>query len=417
MDSSSHRADAGRRWNWAALNRQACFSYLIHGEILWVSKFRREGKWGTSIMHIDPNRLVSPHGFRDNSDIRGGVRIGAEGQALEYFISDSNPIDGLGNYNLGKGYTAVKPYGRTGRKLVGLYYDNEGVEQSRGISPFSSAVDSIKRQHELSDAMLKAALIQTLYTMVIKSDLNYESAMSVIGAKRSDNGNTYIDEMKRYQEAHLGYYDSLNLRLLIEGAKAIHLLPNESLEFQNTSIAGPEFESFHKAMAAQTGRGLNMSLDRYLGDFSQTSYSASQQSAAEASRSTDGKRNMVLSAWATDILTLFMEKLFIKRPELLPDGVDFWTYKDELTKCEWLSPNNIVGDQLKAAKASKTRLENGTSNLEKECALLGDDWRENLRQQRKERNYMVKLGLIDDNGGETAAGSIVRIKKERRAMA
>lgn len=386
---------AGPRFGWAAMCRQAYLSYLIHGEILSIPKFSRNQLWNTSVMILDPNRLGTPKDTRldSNADIRGGVEINDNGAAVAYHIAKANPLDSHRVAKRGRAadeYDRIVAYGKTGRKRVLHHFDPSGTEQTRGISPFAPVIDSVKRQHDLQHATLKAAIYQTLIAAVIKSTLNYDQAMGLLGGKRQD-GASILDPMTDYQAGHLEYYNNMNLPL--SDLKAIHLLPNEDLELRSASTISAEYPEFAKTNNREAARGVGLQLEAYTGDYGTLSYSGGVLSLGETQRGHDGRRTRILAPWCQDVFELWAEEYFIRFPEKLPANIDFYTHRDKLCRADWIGPPQMSGDPEKLAKAQETRLRNRVTTLEQEAAMNGHDWRPMLRQQRREKDMMEELDL------------------------
>jgi lambda family phage portal protein len=393
INSSRNWADAGRRFNWAGISVQAYKSFLINGEILGIPKFSRNQLWNTSVMIIDPNRLRDPDTVVDYTKLRAGILLDENSAPVKYYVHKDNPLDLLQmRMASNKAYTEIEPFGRTGRKRILHYFDPVGTEQTRGISLFAPVVDAVKRQHDLSDATIKAAIYQTLIAAVIKSNLPYESAMAVMGGKgNGKNGDSYLEGVKQYQQNHLEYYDQMRIKM--DGMKTIHLLPEEDLELRAAGALNADYAEFAKSMNREAARGVQLTNEGYTGDYAALSYSGGQLSAGEAERGHIGRRNRVMVPFCQDIYELWAEEYYIKYPEKLPPNIDFYTHRDAICRANWIGPPPILGDQLKIAQAAQYRIENNISTREYEMAQIGLDWRSGLRQIAREQKFSDDLKL------------------------
>jgi capsid protein len=179
------------------------------------------------------------------------------------------------------------------------------------------------------------------------------------------------------------------------GARAIHLLPQESFELTAAKAANPEIGSFLDAMRTEVARGAGTSLEGLTGDYTKTNYSSSRMGNAESHKVHAGRRARVLAPFLSWVLELFVEELFIREPELLPSNVSFYDNRDALTNCTWIGSPPVDPDPEKTAKAAEKRLSGGYTTLEYECGILGLDWQEVMIQQHAEMTFQKELGNLE----------------------
>ena len=399
--TQGRKLDAGRKHNWPALQAQAYRSFLISGEITAVPKFKRSGDQRTTIMLIDPNRIKNPFQATNKEDVRAGIKLSDDGEPLVYYIYNKNPLDPQRGRQRGADeFEAVGAYNRRGRKRVIHVFDPVGTEQTRGISMFAPVVETIKRQHDLSDAMLKAAIYQTLTAAVIKSDLNYEQAMMVAGsAGASTPSSSFMTALQQYMGAHASFYE--NQRIKVGDLQLHHLMPNEDLELKSAGAVSSEYESFAKTLNREAARGVGLSLESYTGDWAELSFSGGQLSGGYMDRGHFGRRERVMSAFCQDVFELWLEELFIKEPGLLPSSVDFYSNRDALSAAIWMGPPPVLADPVKTAEAAETRIENMITTRANEFAAIGLDFDDAVKQMEREQTKIDGAGLRNPKLEET----------------
>lgn len=67
--------------------------------------------------------------------------------------------------------------------------------------------------------------------------------------------------------------------------------------------------------------------------------------------------------------------------------------KDAYCKATWIGASRGQVDEMKETQAAVLRMSAGLSTLEKECAKLGEDYREILEQRLREKKMMGAMGL------------------------
>jgi len=395
--------------NWPAVQAAAWRSQVIHGEILASFETRRSkrGSYNTKIRLIDPTRLSDPkkgpHARKQN--IRGGIEYDSDGAAIAYHISSRHPRDYRGPNQRTDiiTWTRYPAYNRNGKRMIFHSFDPMRVEQSRGVTMLAPILRAIKMIDKVSNATLQAALLQTIFAAVVKSNADHDKIMEVIGSSTKETDG--VKAMQQYMNMRADFY--AQNRINVKGAKAIHLLPDEDLELTTAKAANPEVGQFLDNFRQEIARGQGMTLESFTGNYEKTSYSSSRMSASTTGKGHEGRATRVLVPFCSWVFDLWAEEHFIRNPEILPQRASFWEFQDALTRADWKIPPPIDPDPEKTAKAAVKRMEAGVSTLQYECSLLGMEWEATLEQQAKEANKKKSLGLFEleaeqvtaDNGG------------------
>lgn len=400
--SSRNSVDITRKVNWPAMQTQASRSNTYKGEILAAFEPRRSpmrGERQTAIRLLDPSRLSdpadNPTAIRDR-DIRQGVEYDSNGAPVAYWISSRQKSEVTKRGRVEKlKWRRYEKYGRDGRIKIFHAFDPTRAEQSRGISPLAATVRAAKMLDKLNDATLQAALLQTLFALVVKSEANWKDIIEVLGTgdKKSEGG---ISLIKEYMNSRADFYRANPPKIGGQtGARAVHLLPDETLELTAAKANNPDAARFITEMSSEVARGSGMSLESFTGNYERTNYSSSRMGNAESHKVTAGKRARLIDPFMSWVLEHFVEELFIRKPNELPSGVSFYEHRDSLTSCTWIGSPPVDPDPYKTAQAAEKRLSGGYSTLKYESSLLGLDWQEVLEQQAAEAEMRKSLGLLD----------------------
>ena len=397
-ESAQNHVDVTGVNDWSSIQAVAYRSLLIHGEVLASYEPRRnsKGNYITKIRLIDPARLSDPgNGFNlTGKDVRGGIEYDADGRPIAYYISNKHPNDFSSRTkrrDIRMTWTRYPAFGQNGRRKIFHSFDPLRPEQSRGVTIFASVLRAVKMVDKVQDATLQAALLQTVFAIVVKSEADWSQIMEVMGAggAEQDAKKTLQDFVKMRGE----YYTRNGID--VNGAKAIHLLPDETLEIKEAKAANPEIGQFLDSMREEIARGQNMSTEQFTGNFGKINFSAARMSSIQSNKAHAGRRKRVMAPFCGWVFALFAEEYFLRNPSALPPRIDFYGFRDALLKADWQGPPMVDADPEKTAKAAAKRIEGGYTTMEYECQLLGLDWEEVLTQQARELESKKALGLFE----------------------
>ena len=380
--------------NWPGLQAQAVRSWYRHGEMFGFLEAKKSPhtEFVSRIRLVDPDRVSNPaKGFNiRNKDVRNGIEYDKTGTPIAVYVSSEHPRFYLptGKWRTEITWTRV-PVWKKGRRVVFHAFDPVRAEQSRGVTLMASVVRATKMLDRVADATLQAALMQTIFAAVVKSNANYGEIMEVLG-READK--TAVDALQDFMEQRAEYYSEN--RIKVDGASVVHLLPDEDLQLTAAKSTNPEIGEFLDAMRLEVARGNGITLEQLTGDFRKTNYSSSQMSNVITGKTHAGRRVRVVNSFAQWVYGLWLEEFFARR-NVLPRGITWAAARGALSRAEWVGPPKVDADPVKSATAAGKRLENGTTTLAFECGALGHDWEEVLEQRAKELVKMKDLGLFD----------------------
>ena len=400
VGSNRKHVDRTRKKTWLALQQSAEISILKHGEILASFEPRpaRGKDRAVAIRMIDPTRLSDPKdnptAMRDK-DIRGGIEYSKAGEPIAYWISSRHPRDEVPAHKKFDKltWTRFPKYGRSGRLNIFQVAAVEGVDQSRGISMIAPAIQAMKMVDELSDATLQSALLQTVFAAVIQSNANWKEVLEIVGADLDEEGDAH-NALMEFQQMRGDFYRRNKPGIVNDGARLVHLLPDEKLTLEKASNADPKVAELLSYFELEGARSFGLSAEEYSGDHSRTSFSSSRMSSQRSHRLIAQRRAATTEVFAKWVLELFIEEELIRNPGILPSDVSFYESRDALTACHFQGPPPIDADPVKSAKAADQRLQNGTTSHTREAALLGYDFEEMAQERARDQKLLESLGLL-----------------------
>jgi lambda family phage portal protein len=262
------------------------------------------------------------------------------------------------------------------------------------------------------DASLEKQILQANYGAVIKSDVNYETAMQLLGAtghKRDGNWeNPAMGPALDQLESSSEYHNEMNI--LFNGSRIPHLVPGEEIQLLESHTNGVEQKEFVDGMIRRLAAGTGVSFESLARNFSDTSYSAARMSLAETWRHFEVTREHLNKRFAMPYVGAWMAEGILEGRLDMPDGIkhnpeNWFKFRTGLVQGEFISWTKPLIDPVKEQKGRHLALAMGTSTLESHAAADGEDWQINLEQRAREKKKREELGLNPEDIDPTLAFS------------
>ena len=363
---------------------------LIDGDSLAIVQWRPDrigegrARYATTIQLIDPDRLSNPNYTFDLRNLRGGVEIDHDGQAIAYHIRRAHQGDW---YNAADSLTWDRVPRETewGRPIVIHDYECARAGQHRGgAGVLSPVLERLRMLAKYDGTELDAAIINAIFGAYVKSPFDPE----IVGSALQGS-----DEIGAYQESRAGYHKEKNI--LLEGARIPHLFPGESIEVLKSERANAAFASFQSAMLRNAAAALGLSYEQISQDWSTSNYSSARGAIIEAWKTLTRRRIEFSTGFADPLYSCFVEESFDVDGLPLPAGApEFNECRMAYSECKWLAPGRGNVDALKERQGSMLGIYAGLTTLEIEAAEnSGLDLDEVLDQRAEEIQMFKDRGL------------------------
>lgn len=353
-------------------------SQLVNGDWVvlpqWIGD-RGDG-FSTKFLTVESDRLTNPNNEGNTSTRRGGIDFEfATGMPLAYWFRNAHP----GDYNSTgyDGWTRIPRKTPWGRLQVLHGFDPDRPAQSRGKPLLSAVLSNFKSADRYVNAEINAAVANAMVAGLIYTDLDQDAIVELFRNKEDE----YLKARKEHSSIQL------------EAGSLVPMFPGDKLEPFIPSRPAAQFGAFMTNVHRIIAVGLDMPYELLMKDFSETNYSSARASMLEAWRSFMRRRDWLGTQWMDNVNMLFMEEVVNDGRLKLPRGVDFYRYKQALTRARYIGPGRGWVDPVKEATAAALRIKFNLSTLEKECAEQGDDWREVLEQVAYELKEKERLGI------------------------
>jgi lambda family phage portal protein len=353
-----------------------------------LTKTQRAGNpYSLALQIIEAARISNENSGRDTPTLAGGVERDESGAPIFYHILDQHP--GAMLYGKIRSWKKIPAFGeKTGLRNVIHLYRVLRPGQSRGVPYLAPVIETIKQLDRYTEAEIMAAVIQSMFTVFIKTEMGETSLSPMIGDAGVDAATKASDK-----------------DLKMAAGAIIGLRTGESIETADPSRPNTAFDPFVKAILEQIGVALEIPFEVLIGHFS-ASYSASRAALLEAWRFFRGRRK-----WLADILCQSVYENFlweaisinrIKAPGFFNDPLLRKAYCGAL----WIGDAPSQIDPEREVDAAEKRLDLCLSTLDEETTnLTGGDFETNYPRIKKERQMLREIGMWPPPGKALAPGA------------
>jgi lambda family phage portal protein len=332
------------------------------GEIVAVPTWANE-KWrpyGRAIELIESDRLAQPMNQMSNVNVRNGIRFGARGEPLGYFIRAANAVSD---------FTEIPARDSAGRPKILHVFASKRPGQSRGIPMFAPVLTYFKDLADYLEAEVVAARVAAcLAVFITKADAMFSAANMATGSEAGTGA--------RVQGIEPGMVSYLN--------------GGESINVVDPKRPGDAFPAFIESVLRLVGTSIGLPYELLVKDFSKTNYSSARAALLEGRRVFTNWRSWFSRRFCQPIWELVLEEAFL-RGEF--DAKDFYKYRFEYTRALWIGGGWGWVDPVKEVEASRKAIDYGLSTLAEEAAGQGRDWEETLDQLKREQQRTEALGI------------------------
>lgn len=396
-ESPDNWVDAGRVNNFTQLVRLAVSIHAMGGEVLasaeWGRDWRPMRPYSTCVQMIDLDRLSNDPAVSDLA-VRGGVRKDARGAPQGYYIRGAHPSDRADPESYKWKYSPVRlPWGRM--SIIHIF-DQDRADQTRGISMLVSALKETKMAKRFRDIVIQNAVVNATYAASIESELPTDAIFARLGGGAGNNtGEAVQKAINGYiggYFAEIAKYVGGSRGLALDGVKIPHLPPGSKLQLRPAGNGGPLGDDFEASLMRYIAAATGTSYEELSRDFTKTNYSGFKGAVSVTQRSTAATKKNTADKFATTIFRLWFEEAHNNGAfETLKRRKKINLYENQgldlLTQCAWIGASFGQIDELKETQAAALRINAGLSTLADEAARLGKDWRQLLKQLKREQDW------------------------------
>lgn len=398
--------DASGGMTFTDMIRLGVISFITTGEACMSSEWVTEDRLRplrTAFQMISPDRLSNPNDDADTETLKRGVEKDRRGKPVAYHIRQQHPGE-IFYAPSEKAYTWKRVRAATGwgRWQFLHVMEKRLPDQSRGIAAMVSVLKHMRMTRKFSDITLQNAVVNATYAAAIESELPSDAVVSSMGG----GAQGFSEALAFYLNSLSSYLSDAN-NIALDGVKIPHLFPGTKFKLQPAGTPGGVGTDFESGLLRRIAAGLDMSYEELARDYRQTNYSSARASGVNTWRAMQTKKRAVADKIASAIYRNVLEEEISLGNIPLPRGKGrSWFYEplvaNALTRATWIGAARGQVDEMKETQSALERVKGNISTLEIECARVGLDWRDVIRQRAREKKAMSELGLDDIADAETS---------------
>lgn len=378
--SNPWTCDASASFTFGELQNQAYEHWMATGEVLAALPFeKRPGSmWGTKLHLLPAWRLSETSDLSRN--IEQGVQLDIRGAPIGYLIKQ-RPLGRVyleGNETL---FPATERYGR--KNIVHIFRGTPA--QVRGITPFVSVLKVTRQFDQLADATLTAALIQTVFAAMFKSQAPSDDVLAGMQSAHEQANAIAALSVNRVE-----WYENADFDLGQHG-KILHGYPGDELQMFRSEHPNDTYEPFAKFLLREISRASALTYEEFSGDYAGATFSSVKMGVAATWPRIERRRNAIAARLCQDVYESWLEEDIEAGGTPFPGGVAaFLQQREAAARANWRGPNRPAPDELKAANAAKTNKEIGVPDqvMFDDMGLDVDEVYEQLAREKQRREEL-----------------------------
>lgn len=373
----NREADARGVSDFYGIQFQNLWSMLVNGEFINLPLMIDDParRYRLALQTIDPIRLRTPYDMISAPAIRDGIRLGAMGQPIGYFIAD--PEDGRLTTLLTRDSFRELPPRRGHRPVVLHRFHCKTPEQARGVSVLAPAMKFFRDMSDYLDFELVGAIVASSFPVWIEKTSPYDA--------EDEHGDpvTAGDPSPPHQTVRPGQIAYGN--------------PGEKPHILESNRPANSFATFLEVVLRAVGAACGMPYEVISKDFSKTNYSSARAALQEAWRVFELYQDWLINHFCRVVWEMFFEEAVLRGRIRLPAGAPgFYAARAEYCAATWVGPERTNIDPVKEMVADIMGLNANATTLADIAAKRNKDWETQLLQRSRERQTATALGLNPD---------------------
>lgn len=354
------------------------FVLLTYGEELKYMPYQLRIRLISADRVSTPGRVDGDYdGYDQNlpegSTVMNGIEIDKNGKVEAYYICSNFP----GEYSskLPKWKRVEKRGKKTGNPNILHVFNAEIAEQYRGVPFLSPVITTIKQMTRYTEAEIMAAVINSLFALFVTT----ENGEEIGGFGGIDEDVSFPDRNESENEISLG---SGTINFLKTG---------EKIEAVESKHPAGNYDSFVQSMSNMVGAALEISPEILMKKFT-NNFSASKGALNETWRSFMMRRKWFVDDFCQQVYEIWLAEAVSKGRISAPGFFTDPMIRKAYTNATWTGPAQGCLNPVQEVSAAVTRIENGLSTHEDECAAMnGSDFEDNVRTLENENEYLGRV--------------------------
>jgi lambda family phage portal protein len=342
---------------------------LLDGDCLILRRYKPGpgAILGTCIQIIEGSRLRNPEQGNVDVDIREGVELNEDGEAVAYHIVNRDRMRSLEPERT----IRIPRFDAEGNPIVLHLYHSRLPGQSRGEPFLAPVVERFKQISRYTESEIMAAVISAFFSVFVTSE-----GHGPFGDRKDIHlASRHINEKERTREK-------------FGSGMLLNMLPGEKVETLTPGRPNANYQPFIQAVLQQIGMGLSIPFEVLTQHF-QSSYTAARAALLEAWKFVMIRRAWAVSKICQPFYEWTLDEAVTKGMLSAPDFMHV-VKRRVYTSAEWVGPSMPSIDRLKDAKADETKLSTRTASRRSIVEESGKDFEKMEREIESEKPVIKK---------------------------
>lgn len=385
-----------------SLNRKANFagnqslvlrSALESGDVfvLLPYELRRTSPYGLKLQLIEADRVSNKDNTRNTTSLAGGVHTDKQGAPTAYDIRTTNPGS---EKSFGNNWTTVEAFNKAGRPNILHVYEQLRPDQTRGMPYLAPITEIIKQLSKYTNAEIAAAVINSCFTVFVKSP----------------SGNVTLSPLAKNETQD----QSNDSDYKLESGAIIDLAEGDDVVFADPKRPNQNFDSFVISLYRQIGAALSIPYELLVYQFT-SSYSASRSAMLLAWKMFITRRIWLENHFCNLVYERWFEEAVLLGRVVAPGFMEDLAIRAAYLQNHWVGPNPGQIDPVKETNAALARINGRLSSHEAETAAMGKDWDKVISQIAYEETTMKEKGVSFVGEGTSGGSGQAIINAEAQA--
>lgn len=347
--------DITGRQSFLELQKMAIRRCIVDGGILFIKVYTKEGfkLQAREVDDLDSSKNMPKN--KSGVSIVNGIELDQYNKAIAYHLKSSD--SGMSNKSE-----------RIEASRVIYLNDIKRPSQIREISKLAVIANRVKDINQFLEAnSVKEKILACLSVFIMR---NTPGGLGRNSVKSDPSG-----------------YDNIS----IAPGMINQLQPGDDIKIVNPSGQASNAKEHVMINQRAAGSGVGLSYESSSRDMSQVNYSSARQGLLEDRKTYQQWHEFLISNFNVEVYEEFVNYCVLKN--LIPEMSNFAANKERYLEHEWITPGFSWIDPLKEVNANRIALETGQTTLSTICNSAGLDWRDQLKQLKKEKDFAEELGL------------------------
>lgn len=383
--------DAERQQNFYGLQWLAFLSMLVSGDVfaLFGSKENKRTPYTTTVRLLEADRIATPDSGGESiaqetaggGRIVDGVELDKEGAVIRYYIASRHPLAESDTRELT--FTPIDAYGAdTGYPNILHLMTHERPEQRRGVPFVAANIENLKQFDRYMTSELAAQVVSSMLTAFI---INEQDGTSV-GLEDA------VDDSEKVTN------DELHLEL--RPGAIYDLPPGKTIQSINPLRQNTAFESFVTTLETIIGSSMDIPKEVLIKKYD-SNYTAARSALLDFWKTVRVYRSRFNQTFNQPVYEQWLAEAVALGRVDAPGFFDDPAIRRAWCGCLWTGVTMGHVDPKKEVEAAIMRIMNNLSTAEQEASEYnGADWREIIRQRRKELEAGAETQGVPERGDD-----------------